>query len=339
MSPGPGGTTLSVALTTFNSARYLEQQLDSIAAQDRQPDELVIGDDQSTDQTAAIVERFAARQKFPVHWQRNPSQLGASANFESVAGRCRCDIVAFADHDDVWMPAKLTRLEGALAANPRAEFVFSDGWLIDAEGLRMSGSLLSSVGFGPDDRRRFASGGALEVLLKYNVVTGAAMAVRRTALTRILPFEPGWVHDYYIALALSILGQGVLLDEPLIQYRRHASQQIGVAGSNVRAILALARRQDADHYRQQADNFDRLRARLLRLVLDPEHPGLAGLAAKASFMRLLAEMRERRLSGLAAMWRGWRRGDYAHYGQGWKQVLLDLITLVLSLVPGKPRGP
>jgi glycosyltransferase involved in cell wall biosynthesis len=74
-----------VALTTFNSARYLEQQLDSIAAQDRQPDELVIGDDQSTDQTAAIVERFAARQKFPVHWQRNPSQLGASANFESVA--------------------------------------------------------------------------------------------------------------------------------------------------------------------------------------------------------------------------------------------------------------
>jgi hypothetical protein len=181
--------------------------------------------------------------------------------------------VAFADHDDVWMPAKLTRLEGALAANPRAEFVFSDGWLIDAEGLRMSGSLLSSVGFGPDDRRRFASGGALEVLLKYNVVTGAAMAVRRTALTRILPFEPGWVHDYYIALALSILGQGVLLDEPLIQYRRHASQQIGVAGSNVRAILALARRQDADHYRQQADNFDRLRARLLGPGAGPGTPG------------------------------------------------------------------
>ena len=332
-----GRSTISVALTTCNSAAYLPAQLASIAAQTRPPDEIVIGDDQSSDETPAIVQGFAASHPIPVHWERNPARLGISSNFERVAGRCRGDIVAFSDHDDVWMPQKLARLEAALAARPGAAFAFSDGWLIDGQGARLPGTLFSSVGFGARDRQRFAGGGAVDVLLRYNVVTGAAMAVRREALNRVLPFERGWLHDYYLALALSILGEGVMLEEPLIQYRRHASQHIGVAGSDVGAVLVLARRQGAAHYQQQAENFDRLRARLLALGVKPDHRALAGLAGKAAFMRSLAELRAHRLRAPLTMWRGWRQGDYTHYGQGWKQGLLDLLSVGVSLVPGKIR--
>ena len=99
------------------------------------------------------------------------------------------------------------------------------------------------------------------------------MAVRRAAVQRILPFEPGWVHDYYIALALSALGHGTLLDDTLIKYRRHAGQQIGVAGGNLKAVLALARRQDAAHCRQEARKFERLRDRLLAAGLESNQAG------------------------------------------------------------------
>ena len=57
---------ISVALCTYNGGRYLEAQLESISAQTRQPAELVACDDGSTDDTLAILERFARRAPFSV---------------------------------------------------------------------------------------------------------------------------------------------------------------------------------------------------------------------------------------------------------------------------------
>jgi glycosyltransferase involved in cell wall biosynthesis len=322
-----GKSTISVALATCNGCPHLGPQLASIANQTRPPDELVIGDDQSSDDTLQVIERFASEHGIPTYWQRNPVRLGSSRNFEQVIARCQGDIVVFADQDDVWMPQKLARIEQVFRADPGATYVFSDGLFIDERGAPLRGTLFGRVPFDAAERRAFRNGGALDVLIKHNVVTGATLAVRREALLRLVPFELGWVHDNYLALGLTVLGRGILLDECLIQYRRHSRQQIGFARAGWKGVVALARLQNAMHSQQGAQSFERLRTRLLALGVEPQLPVLDDLSGKARFLARRAEMCERPSRAPLVMWRAFRDGGYRRYALGWRQAVLDVVAL------------
>lgn len=320
-------TTISVALTTYNGCPFIGPQLESIAGQLRRPDELVVGDDQSSDGTAAVVERFAASSGIPTHWQRNATRLGFVRNFEHVVTRCSGDIVVFADHDDVWAPRKLQRLEAALRDDPDALGVFSNGALIGEHGQRLRGTLFEKCRFHPAERAAFRDGNALGVLVKRNVVTGATLAVRRAALLRVLPFDACWPHDYYLALALSVLGRLLVIDEPLVHYRRHARQQIGFPNASWSGLLELVHGQNADACRQESAAFGRLCERLISLGVDPALPVLEALRGKGRQLAQRAEMRSRRRRAPGLMWRSLRDGDYRQYGVGWGQLVLDVVAL------------
>src|SRR5689334_22293429 len=122
---------ISVALCTYNGSRYLKEQLDSIASQTRRPDEVVIRDDVSADNTVKIAQQFAETVPFPVHIHRNPENLGSTRNFESAIEACRGEIIALSDQDDVWESQKLERIETEFAADPGLGTVFSDAVLTD----------------------------------------------------------------------------------------------------------------------------------------------------------------------------------------------------------------
>ena len=169
-----------------------------------------------------------------------------------------------------------------LAADPDSSYLFSEG-LDRRPGPEVAGTVHSGGAISLREQRRFQRGGPLYGLLRHNLVLGATMAVRRAAVERILPFEPGWVHDYYIALALSALGHGTLLDDGADQIPPPRRPQIGVAGGNLKAVLALARRQDAAHCRQEAGKFERMRDRLLAAGTRSRRPVVAALTAKARF--------------------------------------------------------
>lgn len=99
--------TVSVAMATFNGARFLQAQLDTIADQQRPPTELVVTDDGSTDGTLAILHAFAERAPFPVRIHQGAGRLGYRANFMRAASLCTADLIAFCDQDDLWYPTKL----------------------------------------------------------------------------------------------------------------------------------------------------------------------------------------------------------------------------------------
>src|SRR5688572_3171861 len=100
-------TRLSVALCSYNGARFIHDQLSSIARQSRLPDELVICDDRSSDNTIAIIEKFAVDAPFPVRSHVNPTNLGSTKNFELAISRCCGDFIALSDQDDIWHQDKL----------------------------------------------------------------------------------------------------------------------------------------------------------------------------------------------------------------------------------------
>ena len=113
-------------MCTYNGAEFLQAQLESILAQTRPPDEIVVCDDGSTDDTEAVLKRFSG---LVLHL--NKQNLGSVKNFEQAIGLCTGDIIALSDQDDVWREDKLHSIEQAFRKTPTAGLVFSDAEIVD----------------------------------------------------------------------------------------------------------------------------------------------------------------------------------------------------------------
>jgi glycosyltransferase involved in cell wall biosynthesis len=220
---------ISVAMCTYNGARYLREQLDSIATQTRPPEELVVCDDGSSDATCEIINAFAANARFPVRLHVNEQNLGSTRNFEQAIRLCEGDIIALSDQDDVWLPEKMRRLEDCFQRDTQVGLVFTDAQVVDGDLRPLGYRLWESVGFDENQRRLVRSGRVLDVLLPGWTVTGATLAFRARFKELILdiPTNLALIHDGWIALMIASVAEISFIEEPLVKYRQHAEQQIG----------------------------------------------------------------------------------------------------------------
>ena len=124
---------LSVAMATYDGERFLPEMLESLAAQTRLPDELVVRDDGSTDRSLDVVHAFAAHAPFPVRVLHSDGHLGYAQNFVAASAACTGDLLFFADQDDSWRPEKLETVARAVSRRDVAA-VSHDFTLADADG-------------------------------------------------------------------------------------------------------------------------------------------------------------------------------------------------------------
>jgi glycosyltransferase involved in cell wall biosynthesis len=238
-------SNISIALCTYNGAKFLFAQLESFLQQTRLPDELVVGDDCSTDETVSILDDFARKAPFPVFLHINEKNLGSTLNFESTISRCTGDLIFLSDQDDVWMPEKLACVEMEFNKNPRAGLVFTNGEIVD-ENLNPLGHLLWEVTFDESKRKKVQQGKIIEVLLWQNFVTGATAAFRARLRDDFMPIPndiPDLIHDGWITLVLASQSEVVPLDEVLVKYRQHSHQQLGL-DLNYQSRMKKATRQE-----------------------------------------------------------------------------------------------
>ncbi len=107
---------VSVIVPTYNRAKYINRAMDSVLGQTRPPDELIIVDDGSTDNTSEIIEQTALRAAFPVRVLRRENRGAAAARNVGIA-HAAGDILCFLDSDDWWDKRKIElQLEAILAA-------------------------------------------------------------------------------------------------------------------------------------------------------------------------------------------------------------------------------
>ncbi len=219
----------SVAMCTYNGALYLRDQLESIAAQHRQPDELIVCDDQSVDETREIICAFASASSFPVRLHVNESRLGIIRNFERAIRLCAGDIIVLADQDDVWHKEKLQRIGKVFSSNTETGLVLSDAEVVDKDLCSM-GYYLWQATFNRKEQKLFDKGEAFSVLSTHNVATGATMAFRAKYRDLILPIpdDTPLIHDGWIASLIAAVAEVSLIREPLIKYRQHPHQQLGI---------------------------------------------------------------------------------------------------------------
>ena len=261
-TPAPIPLRLSVALCTCNGADFLPEQLASYVAQTRRPDELVVCDDASTDATRSVLEAFAAQAPFPVRVVRNPERLGVSRNFAQAVQLCAGDVVALSDQDDRWLPNKLERLAAVFEQSRAVNAVFSDAELVNDHGQPVGQRLWESVGFAPGDQEAVRRGQAAPMLLRRNFVTGATLAVRADLRDVMFPIPPIWGHEQWMALLAATFGELRMIAEPLIQYRLHERQQIGLRPLplDFKARQANRRKRQAERQERARDYWQRVRS-------------------------------------------------------------------------------
>jgi glycosyltransferase involved in cell wall biosynthesis len=317
---------VSVAMCTYNGARFLPEQLKSIAAQTRPPDELVICDDRSTDETADIVREFAAAASFHVSFRVNEVGLGTTANFGRAISLCQFELIALCDQDDVWQPWKLDRLAGVLLANEGIGGAFSDAELIDANSAPLEETLWSSYTFNSREQNRFDSGQGLRVLLKHDTVTGATMVFRRRFRSLVLPIPLEQHHDLWIAMLIASVSHLAPQREALLRYRKHGAQQIG-PGKRLSFSQKLPRSIGPDYYlrevKQLGEVCDRLEERGAEF---PPHPdALRLIRQKINHRKARAEFPASKILRVPRIMRETASLRYWRFSSGLGSMVKDLL--------------
>ena len=99
---------ISVVIATFNGEKYILQQLKSIENQTIKPDEVIISDDYSTDNTLKLINEFKLSSSLKIILLVNKKRLGYAKNFERALLSSRGNYVFLSDQDDFWLPNKIS---------------------------------------------------------------------------------------------------------------------------------------------------------------------------------------------------------------------------------------
>lgn len=202
--------------------------LDSLVVQSRPADSVIVVDDGSKDSTLQILEQY--RDRLPLQIFPSEQNQGHRAAFSRALTIARQqlsadDYIALADHDDVWLPGKLEILAAALDKEQdgrKLDLVFGDAEVIDGEGRSIAPSWrkLSKI----PEHLSFKT-----LCTGFSNVTGCLSMFRASLLDVVLPIpQDVYVHDQWITLCASFRGGYAPVKEPVIQYRLHGSNAIGL---------------------------------------------------------------------------------------------------------------
>lgn len=323
------GLQVSVAMCTYNGARFIEEQLWSIFGQTILPKELVVSDDNSSDETLSLVEKtykdacnyIDGVREIDLKIIRNPSPLGITKNFEQAIGLCSYELIALSDQDDVWVPHRLEIIVGEFQNQPDLLLVHHDSELVDENLKSLGQTTFEVLGLTEREIREAEIGCELEVLLKRNIVTGATTVFRKEVYENSLPFPESWLHDEWLGISASLLGETRLLTKKLIKYRQHDSNQVGAKKTTFRQKIGrilfprsernkrlLLRSQVlAFHFHNQINQ-----EKYLELVSKLTHEQIRSAYPIKKHRRFFPILQE------------YRTGRYSLYGLGFQDIVRDL---------------
>ena len=229
--------SIDVLLATYNGARYLRPQIESILDQEGVSFRILVRDDGSADETPEVIEHYRRTSPDRIIRVSGSDHLGAIGNFACLLREAKAPYAALSDQDDVWVPHKLRTLLGVMRGLESRHgigtplLVHSDLTVVDETLRERHSSFWRYSGFNP-------RGTSLARLLIKNTVTGCASLVNRALIELALPIpQAALVHDYWLALVARAAGRVGIVEEPLVAYRQHARNTIGARPYQVKAFV------------------------------------------------------------------------------------------------------
>lgn len=210
---------VQILMSTYNGERFIRKQLDSIVNQDY-PVSLLIRDDGSSDSTVEIIREYIDKyDNISLVEGRN---IGVIASFFTLFGMAdkEADYYSMADQDDIWFSDKISRAVSRLEKmnNSVPCLYCAAQTLIDADDNELEVKMLEvkiSPGFGNS--------------IVENIATGCTCVINRKLLALAADYTPAYtiMHDWWLYMIASYMGEVYFDDESVMYYRQHGNNTMG----------------------------------------------------------------------------------------------------------------
>lgn len=223
--PAPAARpSISLLLANYNNAVFLRASLEGFLSQTRLPDEIVIVDDGSSDESVEIIESFMTA--LPrVRLLRHARNLGQHAAIQRALSAAQSDYVVWAASDDLLLPRFIERALDALTAHPGIGLCFSRlcAWREDTGDVREFGRSTHGPAFDLGDRTRSFTPQELQKELRHRYlwISGNTVAARRDVLVAMGGFDPRlrWHADWFAFYAIALRFGACAIPERLAMMR------------------------------------------------------------------------------------------------------------------------
>lgn len=288
-------STVNIIMSTYNGAKYIASQIDSILGSNYTDWNLYISDDASQDDTTTIVEQYVNQYPERIFLHKNSFNKGAAQNFlealytfthiESASvdfpkSSNMSQYFMFCDQDDIWDKNKIEdtlrrmKLVEKKYGKEKPALVFSDARLVDEKLKIISPSFYRTTHL---DIKNLGFAG----LLMENKCIGCTMMINRSLLNMVysIPVHAR-MHDVWIALIASAFGHINFLPEITTDYRQHDKNVIGgeqFCGYIRKRLLSLADQKESleknwlqakEFYELYADKLDNEKKHILEKFID-----------------------------------------------------------------------
>ena len=233
--------TSSVAIATYNGEKFIAEQLNSIINQTVKPNQIVISDDNSSDNTIAIAEKILRNSGIEYIISVNNPALKILKNFDKAFSLCTGDIIFPCDQDNVWKLNFIEKFIDKFESNPDIVYAFCNGIVTD-EKLKYIKPTFSDEFMNMSNENFF-----LNVFRSKSFPHGHTIAVKRDFVFRVIP--SGFFYDEWLALCSGAVNKVGSIKDTLIYFRRHDSAATSAGKDNKRfSIRGLYSRTFDEHF-------------------------------------------------------------------------------------------
>lgn len=227
--------SIDILLATYNSQRFLREQLDSILNQSEQDFRIIVGDGGSSDETLTLLAEYAAQHPQRFRLLPGGRRYSAAQNFSRLLEASDGEFIMFSDHDDVWKPDKIAVTRDCFLRNftdqSKPGLVFTDAVIVDGSLREICDSSMRFQKFDP-------SRTALHQLLTQNIIAGNTMFFNRALRDVALPVAPeALMHDCWVVLCAAAFNALVYCPQATLLYRQHGGNVLGASTGSASGIV------------------------------------------------------------------------------------------------------
>ena len=213
---------VNIVLSTYNGARFLAEQLESIQKQTFTDWQLLIRDDGSTDITPQIIAEFVKADP-RIHFinEHDRQNFGVIKNFFTLVKYEKADYYFFSDQDDVWLPDKMATMLDEVIHHDKSQplMIYMDLSVVDQDLNVTHPSMICS--------QSHHANTTLLAELTENTVTGGVAMINHALAEKWEDTDDVIMHDWYLALLATATGKLVHIDKPGELYRQHDNNVLG----------------------------------------------------------------------------------------------------------------
>lgn len=329
---------VSVVLPTYNGETFISQQLESYNQQSRLPDELIITDDGSTDNTERVITEFARNSSFPVKFIKNSRRLGAFGNFAESIKQSSGKIICLSDQDDIWLPEHIEVLSSEFEQSSRVFAVCSNSVRVDETGVSTEVNTWRDVSrLGRKQFSRKASD-AIGLIAGYRGIGNAhGLAISSNLKSLLVPnlkrFYSGASLDLLLLYGACLLGEVCFCYRPLTLYRRHASNLSSFSKVPNSQLLRNVNRIDDILLARTMQMFQALQLVKLSETGSLDCGKLKRYLEVLKHYSTVLKLRKKGLLAIGGFWNLILNSSYSQNSKGFRDLVADILAIARQPMP------